>query len=183
MGGSDYTITYTGWRLKDSGSGNQYNFLTGLTYTLGDFQIAPNFLWQKPIVGPVPSDAQGPAKPRNIVDDPFAVRSNRETTAGELLFAYDPTPATWMWAWDNDVITSYSIHYTKLYDVKILGYDQNRGEELGKWVDVMFKNKASSKFFDGTAIHWYGSTFDWFPESLQYAHQKAPHKYLIQTVV
>ncbi len=66
-------------------------------------------------------------------------------------------------------------------NVKILGYDQNRGEELGKWVDVMFKNKASSKFFDGTAIHWYGSTFDWFPESLQYAHQKAPHKYLIQS--
>jgi hypothetical protein len=23
--------------------------------------------------------------------------------AGELLIAYDPTPATWMWAWDNDV--------------------------------------------------------------------------------
>jgi len=102
MGGSDYTITYTGWRLKDSGSGNQYNFLSGLTYTVGDFQIAPNFLWQKPIVGPVPGDAQGTGRPRNIVDDPFAVRANRETTAGELLLAYDPTPATWMWAWDND---------------------------------------------------------------------------------
>ena len=102
MGGADYTITYTGWRLKDSGSGNQYNFLTGLTYTIGNFQIAPNFLWQKPIVGPIPGDAPAPGRPRNIVDDPFAVRSNRETTAGELLLAYDPTPATWMWAWDND---------------------------------------------------------------------------------
>jgi hypothetical protein len=48
-GGADYTKTYTGWRLKDSGSGNQYNILTGFTYTIGDFQIAPNFLWQKPI--------------------------------------------------------------------------------------------------------------------------------------
>lgn len=102
MGGADYTITYTGWRLKDSGSGNQYNFLTGLTYTIGNFQIAPNFLWQKPIVGPIPGDAPAPGRPRNIVDDPFAVRANRETTAGELLIAYDPTPATWMWAWDND---------------------------------------------------------------------------------
>ena len=101
-GGVDNTITYTGWRLKDCGSGNQYNFLTGLTYAIGDFQIAPNFLWQKPIVGPIPSDVQAPGRPRNIVDDPFAVRSNRETTAGELLIAYDPTPATWMWAWDND---------------------------------------------------------------------------------
>ena len=51
-GGADYTKTFTGWRLKDSGSGNQYNFLTGLTYNLGNFQIAPNFLWQKPIEGP-----------------------------------------------------------------------------------------------------------------------------------
>ena len=31
-GGADYTKTFTGWRLKDSGSGNQYNFLTGFTY-------------------------------------------------------------------------------------------------------------------------------------------------------
>lgn len=102
MGGADYTVTYTGWRLKDSGSGNQYNFLTGLAYTMGNFQVAPNFLWQKPIVGPIPGDATAPGRPRNIVDDPFAVRSNRETTAGELMVAYDPTPATWMWAWDND---------------------------------------------------------------------------------
>ena len=101
-GGADYTKTYTGWHLKDCGSGNQYNFLTGLIFTVGDFQIAPNFLWQKPIVGPVAKDVPAPAKPRNVLQDPFAVRSNRETTAGELLIAYDPTPATWMWAWDND---------------------------------------------------------------------------------
>ena len=42
-------------------------------------------------------------RPRNVLDDPFAVRGNRETTAGELILTYDPTPATWMWAWDNDV--------------------------------------------------------------------------------
>ena len=44
-----------------------------------------------------------PGRPRNVLDDPFAVRGNRETIGGELLIAYDPTPATWMWAWDNDV--------------------------------------------------------------------------------
>lgn len=102
-GGADLTQTYTGWRLKDSGSGNQYNFLSGFTYTLGNLQIAPNFLWQKPVVGPVPSGVPAPGRPRNILDDPFAVRANRETTAGELLLTYDPTPATWMYAWDSDV--------------------------------------------------------------------------------
>lgn len=65
-------------------------------------------------------------------------------------------------------------------DVKILGYDQNR-EGLKQWVDVMYKDEASSKYYHGTAIHWYESTYDYFPEALQYAHNKAPNKYLIQT--
>ncbi|MFT4575115.1 MAG: glucosylceramidase [Polaribacter sp.] len=64
--------------------------------------------------------------------------------------------------------------------IKILGYDQNR-EGLNEWVDVMFKDVNSSKYFAGTAIHWYESTFKYFPKALQYAHHKAPNKYLIQT--
>lgn len=101
-GGGDYTTTFTGWRLKDSGSGNQNNFLTGFTYGLGKIQIAPNFLWQRPLVDPIPGDAGGPARLRNILVDPFVVRSNRETVAGELLLTFDPTPGTWMYEWDND---------------------------------------------------------------------------------
>jgi len=101
-GGADQTRTFTGWRLKDVGSGNMYNVLSGFTVNVGKFQFAPNFLWQKPIEGPVPADLIAPARPRNILDDPFAVRSNRETMAGELLITYDPTPATWMYEWDND---------------------------------------------------------------------------------
>jgi hypothetical protein len=50
----------------------------------------------------MPNDAQAPGRLRNIQDDPFAVRANRETTAGELLLTYDPTPGTWMYEWDND---------------------------------------------------------------------------------
>lgn len=64
--------------------------------------------------------------------------------------------------------------------LKILGYDQNR-EGIREWVDVMYKDEASSKYYDGTAIHWYESTYDYFPDELQYAHKKAPEKYLIQT--
>ncbi len=65
--------------------------------------------------------------------------------------------------------------------VKILGFDQNRDEQLKKWVDVMFDEERGSQYFDGTAVHWYASTYDHFPEALEYAHQKAPDKYLIQS--
>ena len=101
--GPTETITYTGWNLKDSGSGNQSNFLTGLAVNQGNFQIGPNFLWQKPLVGPVPSDVEAPGRPRNVQSDPFAVRGNREMFGAELMITYDPTPATWMWQWDNDI--------------------------------------------------------------------------------
>lgn len=65
-------------------------------------------------------------------------------------------------------------------DLKILGYDQNR-EHLKEWVDSQYKNEETSKYFDGTAIHWYASTLEVFPEELQYAHNKAPNKLLIQS--
>jgi len=65
-------------------------------------------------------------------------------------------------------------------DKIILGYDQNR-EHLEEWVDEMYRDENSSKYFDGTAIHWYASTFHYFPEQLQYAHAKAPNKLLIET--
>jgi len=98
--------TFTGWDLKDSGTGNQVNALSGLAVSMGAWQVGPNFLWQRPIVGPMPhSDdlAFTQGRPRNVLDDPFAVRANRATTAGEIMLTYDPTPATWMWAWDSDV--------------------------------------------------------------------------------
>lgn len=65
-------------------------------------------------------------------------------------------------------------------DMVILGYDQNRAG-LKEWVDVMYSDDASSKYYSGTAIHWYESTYEIFGQDLQYAHQKAPDKYLIQT--
>ena len=66
------------------------------------------------------------------------------------------------------------------HQVKILGYDQNR-EDLKEWVDSMYQTEASSNYFDGTAIHWYASTYEVYAKELQYAHYKAPSKYLIQT--
>ncbi|MGQ1787661.1 glycoside hydrolase family 30 protein [Saccharicrinis sp. GN24d3] len=66
-------------------------------------------------------------------------------------------------------------------DVKIFGYDQNRGEELEEWARVMYKDEESSKYFDGMAIHWYASTYDWFPESLNFTHEMAPEKSIINS--
>jgi len=67
------------------------------------------------------------------------------------------------------------------HSVKVLGYDQNRDGELKRWVDVMYADEESSKYFDGTAVHWYASTYDYFPDALQYAKSKAPNKHLIQS--
>ncbi|PID78619.1 glycosidase [bacterium DOLZORAL124_64_63] len=105
--GPTEVVTFTGWKLKDSGSGNQKNIISGFTYNKGDWQIGPNFLWQKPVVGPIPA---GYGVPRNLLynpatgttTDPFAVVDNREMRAFEILFTYDPHPATWFYAWDNN---------------------------------------------------------------------------------
>jgi hypothetical protein len=111
--GPDATTTFTGWSLKDHGVGNVVEGLFGAAVDVGHLQIAPNMLVQRPLAGPLPSVASTfdadtgwytPAlAPRNVIDDAFAVGENRETIAGELLLVYDPTPATWYWAWDAAV--------------------------------------------------------------------------------
>lgn len=67
------------------------------------------------------------------------------------------------------------------HQITLLAYDQNRGDELEEWADIIYKDEASSKYFDGFAIHWYASTFDWFPKSLNHTHNLAPAKHLIQS--
>nr|MBP9215321.1 glycoside hydrolase family 30 protein [Chitinophagaceae bacterium] len=59
-------------------------------------------------------------------------------------------------------------------------YDQNRAG-LQEWVDEMYRSTNSAKYFAGTAIHWYESTYDYFGDALQYAHKKNPTKHLINT--
>lgn len=67
------------------------------------------------------------------------------------------------------------------HHVKILAYDQNRGKELEQWAKAVYMDRMASEYFDGFAVHWYASTFDWFPESLNYTHYLAPGKHLIQS--
>ncbi len=66
-------------------------------------------------------------------------------------------------------------------DVKILAYDQNRDDHIYHWADVVYANEENAKYFDGFAVHWYASTYEWFPEALEYVHQKAPGKHIIQS--
>jgi hypothetical protein len=102
-GGPTSVQNFTGWNLKDTGMYDQMNAMTGLAVNLGNFQIGPNVLVQKPIIGPIPNDPPDPGRKRNVVEDPFAVRQQREMVGAEIILSHDPTPATWMWAWDNDV--------------------------------------------------------------------------------
>jgi beta-galactosidase len=115
--GVDQTMTITAWSLKESGQGNHWAASTGAAYYLGDFMLAPNILAQKPLEGPLSRDSGDPitgdffdpetgvyypgVRLRNQLQDPFWVRSNRETYGFEFLLGFDPTPATFAWAWDN----------------------------------------------------------------------------------
>ena len=115
--GVDQTTTITGWSLKESGQGNHWAVATGAAYYLGDFMIGPNVLVQQPLEDPLSQNSGQPitgdffdpttgnffpgVRLRNQLQDPFWVRSNRETYGFELLLAFDPTPATSMLQWDN----------------------------------------------------------------------------------
>ena len=102
--GPTAVTTFTGWTLKDCGLGNQRNVISGFVFNLGRLQVGPNVLWQKPIMGPIPTGATAQEGIwRDNFKDPFSVRTNREMSAAELLLSWDPTPGTWLYAWDNDV--------------------------------------------------------------------------------
>jgi hypothetical protein len=103
---TDQTITLAGFRLKESGQGNHYHGIAGAVFQLGpSFQLAPNVLYQKPLVAPLAQvgDVYDPRSgnlylgsgTRNQLSDPFWVRSNREMLAAELMVVFDPTPASW----------------------------------------------------------------------------------------
>lgn len=66
-------------------------------------------------------------------------------------------------------------------ETNILVYDQNRGEELEEWADILLTDSALKPLIYGTAVHWYTSTYDWFPESLEHTHNLAPAKAIVHT--
>ena len=52
---TDQTITLAGFRLKESGQGNHYHGIAGGAFNVAPgFQIAPNVIYQRPLVAPLP---------------------------------------------------------------------------------------------------------------------------------
>jgi glucosylceramidase len=66
-------------------------------------------------------------------------------------------------------------------EIDLMIFDQNRDEELIEWTSVMLTNPDVSMYIEGTAVHWYHSTVDWFPNELQFVHHLNRDKYIIQT--
>lgn len=146
--GADQTMTITGWSMKESGQGNHWAVSTGAGYYLGKFLLGPNVLLQKPLEGPLSRDSGKPitgdafnpdtgnyypsVRLRNQLDDPFWVRSNRETYGFEWLVGYDPTPATFMWAWDNLDREDASFATALDFGYRILPTSQDGGVAVAK---------------------------------------------------
>lgn len=64
---------------------------------------------------------------------------------------------------------------------ELMVYDQNRGKELVEWAEVLLQDEDLKPLIFGTAVHWYTSTFKWFPESLQETYRLAPEKNIWNT--
>jgi len=162
-GGKDETMTITGWSLKESGQGNHWAVSTGLAYYMGKVMLGPNVLVQRPIEGPLPliPDLFDPTtgiyypgtEGRNQLDDPFWVRSNRETYGFELLLGWDPTPETPMYAWDNaqreDALASIALDFV----YKILPTSQDSAVAISRdLVLFAFPTAAPAKNLWDTSV-------------------------------
>lgn len=65
-------------------------------------------------------------------------------------------------------------------DTNILIYDQNMDHAV-EWIDTILGDKKTSDFIWGSAVHWYASTFEVFPEELNYIHDTYPDKKIIHS--
>ena len=52
--GTNQRQNFVGWGLRESGQGNHYGVVTGAVVSKWDFSLGPNFLYQRPLEGPLP---------------------------------------------------------------------------------------------------------------------------------
>jgi len=116
-GGEDHSEW--GTELPYSSMGNKQEIEGGLRLTDGDYTWYPRFLYRENLVDSnplIPPETVGTnlnpgVSPRDTDSDPFAVLDNREATSAELIFTYDPTPATWFYDWNADLLEDASFAY------------------------------------------------------------------------
>ena len=65
-------------------------------------------------------------------------------------------------------------------NAKILIYDHNC-DHVKLWVDTLLGDSEFAKHLWGTAVHWYSSTIDWYPDVLNDIHQRFPEKKILHT--
>lgn len=113
------TIKDFGTELPYSALGNKAEIDGGILITAGDYSFYPRFLIRENLVDANPNIAAvttgtslSPGlDARNRDDDPFAVLDNREAKSAELVFTFDPTPATSFYHWNADVLEDASFAY------------------------------------------------------------------------
>ena len=64
--------------------------------------------------------------------------------------------------------------------VKLLAYDQNR-DRLEEWADTILGDPDTAAYVDGSAVHWYASTFKVFEDVLDRVHEKFPRSSILHT--
>jgi hypothetical protein len=113
------TVREFGTELPYSALGNKAEIDGGILIAAGDYSFYPRFLIRENLVDANPNIAPvttgttlSPGlDARNRDDDPFAVLDNREAKSAELIFTYDPTPATSFYHWNADVIEDAPFSY------------------------------------------------------------------------
>jgi len=66
-------------------------------------------------------------------------------------------------------------------DPELYVFDQNKGEGLEEWSEVLLKDHELLPLIEGTAVHWYESTYKVYANSLQKTHELAPNKSIIHS--
>ncbi len=66
------------------------------------------------------------------------------------------------------------------WDTRILIFDQNR-DHVEEWTEVILGDPEAAKYVWGTAVHWYSSTVDWYPEVLGRVHDRYPDKHILHS--
>ena len=112
-------LTDGGTELPYSNMGNKQEIEGGIQFVDGNYTWYPRFLYRENLVDAnplIPPETDGTnlfpgVSPRDTDSDPFAVLDNREATSAELIFTYDPTPATYFYHWNADLLEDAPFAY------------------------------------------------------------------------